>query len=218
MNPSFSVTSLGSVPDLVTNPDYRVRSFFFCWCWESDRYWSAMDKKMAWHYVGAKPLFEPMRKCHWIMFAYNDWSGTGDNELTRWGPETHICVSKLTTINSDNGLSPGRRQTIIWANAGILLIGPMGTNFSEIVIKIYAFSLKKMHCKMLSGKWWPYCLSLNVLSHLFCTQSFFLYIHIDVRTNWPILQLFSITFSRKLFPRVLLTMSQYLFRWGLHVK
>ena len=130
------------------------------------------------------------------MFAYNDWSGTGYNELTRWGPETHICVSKLTTINSDNGLSPGRRQTIIWANAGILLIGPMGTNFSEIVIKIYAFSLKKMHCKMLSGKWWPYCLSLNVLSHLFCTQSLFLYIHIDVRTNWPILQLFSITFSR----------------------
>ena len=43
---------------------------------------------------------------------------------------THICVSKLTNIGSDNGLSPGRRQAIIWTNAGILLIGPLGTNFS----------------------------------------------------------------------------------------
>ena len=44
--------------------------------------------------------------------------------LTHWGRVTHICVFNLTTINSDNGLSPGRRQAIIWTNAGILLIGP----------------------------------------------------------------------------------------------
>ena len=56
--------------------------------------------------------------------------------LTHWGRVTHICVSKLTTIGSDNGLSPGRRQAIIWTNAGILLIGPLGTNFSEILIEI----------------------------------------------------------------------------------
>ena len=31
-----------------------------------------------------------------------------------------------TTIGSDSGLSPGRRQSIIWTNAGILLIGPPG--------------------------------------------------------------------------------------------
>ena len=30
---------------------------------------------------------------------------------------THICVSKVTIIGSDNGLSPGWRQTIIWTNA-----------------------------------------------------------------------------------------------------
>ena len=36
----------------------------------------------------------------------------------------HICVSKLTIIGSDNGLSPSRRQAIIWTNAWILLIGP----------------------------------------------------------------------------------------------
>ena len=43
----------------------------------------------------------------------------GLNELTHWGRVTHICVSKLTIIGSDNGLSPGRRQTVIWTIAGI---------------------------------------------------------------------------------------------------
>ena len=49
---------------------------------------------------------------------------------------THIGVKKLTIIGSDNGLSPGRRQAIIWANDGISLIGPLGTNFSEILTEI----------------------------------------------------------------------------------
>ena len=70
-----------------------------------------------------------------------------------------------TTIGSDNGLSPGRHQAIIWTSAGILLIGPLGTNFSEILIEIYTFSFKKIHLKMLYGKWWPFCLGLNVLMY-----------------------------------------------------
>ena len=88
----------------------------------------------------------------------------GCNELTHWGRVTHICVSRLPTIGSDNGLSPGRRQAIIWTNAGILLIGPLWTNFSEILIDIPTFSFKKMHLKMSSAKWRPCCLGLNVLS------------------------------------------------------
>ena len=71
--------------------------------------------------------------------------------ITHWGRVTHICVSKLTIIGSDNGLSPGRRQAIIWTNAGILLIGPLGTNFSETLIEMQIFSFKKMHLKMSSG-------------------------------------------------------------------
>ena len=59
--------------------------------------------------------------------------------LIHWGWVTHVCVSKLTIIGSDNGLSPGRRQAIIWTNAGILLTGPLGTNFSEILIEFYTF-------------------------------------------------------------------------------
>ena len=75
---------------------------------------------------------------------------------------THICVSKVTIIGSDNGLSPGRRQAIIWTNAGILLIGILGTNLSEFLTKIYIFSFKKMHLKISSGNWCPFCLGLNV--------------------------------------------------------
>ena len=80
-----------------------------------------------------------------------------------WGRVTHICVGKLTIIGSDNVLSSGRRQAIIWTNAEILVIGPLGTNFSEILIAIEAFSFKKMHLKISSAKWRPFCLGLNVL-------------------------------------------------------
>ena len=86
------------------------------------------------------------------------------NSLTHWGRVTQICVGKPTIIGSDNGLSPLRRQAIIWTNAGILLIRPLGTNFSEIFIDIRIFSFKKMLLKMSSAKWRPYCLDLNVLS------------------------------------------------------
>ena len=78
----------------------------------------------------------------------------------------HICVGKLTTIGSYNGLSPGRRQAIIWTIAGILLIGPLGTNFSEILNGIQTFSFKKMHLQMSSAKWRPSCLGLNVLNYV----------------------------------------------------
>ena len=83
--------------------------------------------------------------------------------LTHWGRVTHICVGKLTIIGWDNGLSPSRRQAIIWTNAGILLIQTVGTNFSEILSKTQMFSFKKMHLNMLSVKWRQ--LGLHELNH-----------------------------------------------------
>ena len=73
--------------------------------------------------------------------------------LNHWGRVTHICVGNLTIIGSDNGLSPGRRQAIIWINAGILLIGPLGTNFSEILIKIITFIHENVFekCRLRNG-------------------------------------------------------------------
>ena len=74
----------------------------------------------------------------------------------------HMCISKLNTIGSDNVLLPGRRQAIIWTYAGILVIRPLGTNYSKVLTEIHTFSFKKMHLKM-SAKWRIFCLSLNVL-------------------------------------------------------
>ena len=94
--------------------------------------------------------------------THSIWWKSIHQHLTHWGRVTHICVSKPTIIGSDNGLSPDWRQAIIWTNAGILLIGPLGTNFSEILIKILVFSFMKMRLKMSSAKWRPFRLGLNV--------------------------------------------------------
>ena len=87
-----------------------------------------------------------------------------DAGITHWGRETHICDGNLTIIGSDNGLSPGRRQAITWTNVEILLIGPLGSNISEMLIEIHTFSFKKIHLKMSSGKWRPFRLGLNVIN------------------------------------------------------
>ena len=121
-------------------------------------------------------------KIHTLLINQIIWSFAADqfryclpycfrrNELTHWGRVTHICVSKLTIIGSDNGLSPGRRQAIIWTNAGILSIRTLGTHFSEILSEIHAFSFKKMHfendvCEIMSIVSRPQYLNL---CHSFC--------------------------------------------------
>ena len=81
-----------------------------------------------------------------------------------------MCVGNLIIIGLDNGLSPDRRQAIIWTNDGILLIGPLGTNFSEISIEILTFSFKKLRLKVSSAKRRPFCLGLNVLNRGMCNS------------------------------------------------
>ena len=122
-------------------------------------------------YPKGKPTLGKNSNCKIVAIAFKPhcvkiWLNKHNQKcvyLTHWGRVTHICVSKLTIIGSDNGLSPGRRQAIIWTKAGLLLIGPLGTNFSEILIKIITFSLKKMRLKVSSAKRRPFCLGLNVL-------------------------------------------------------
>ena len=96
--------------------------------------------------------------------------------MTIWWPRSGVWIYQIVTgvtsvvgvpsthlVGSDNGLSPGRRQAITRTNDGILLIGPLGTNFSEILSNIHTFSFKKMHLKTSSAKERPFCLGLNVL-------------------------------------------------------
>ena len=98
----------------------------------------------GWHYSGTNsPLNPKIRRSVAAYIAARRY-------LTHLGRVTHICVCDITIVGSDNGLSPGRRQAIIWTNAGILLIGPLGTKFSEILVEIHTFSFKKTHLKILS--------------------------------------------------------------------
>ena len=94
----------------------------------------------------------------WYFFSCN----FVPSHLTHWGRVMHTSV---TIIGSDNGLSSGRRQVVIWTNAGILLSGPSGTNFNESSIEIHTFSFKKNTFENVK-KCCPFRLGLNVLSEL----------------------------------------------------
>ena len=97
-----------------------------------------------------------------ISLKYGPWTPIDKS----WVLLTHLPLvphMNWVIIGSGNGLSPVWHQANTWNSAGILLIGPFGTNFSEISIKFHAFSFKKMHLKMLSEKWRPFYLGVNVL-------------------------------------------------------
>ena len=59
-----------------------------------------------------------------------------------------------------------RKPSWLEENAGLLLIWYLGTNFSGILIEIHTFLFRKMHLKMSSGKWRPFCLGLNEFTKL----------------------------------------------------
>ena len=86
------------------------------------------------------------------------------SQLTHWGQVTHICVSNLTIIGSDIGLSPDQRQAIICTNAGIFLIEPLETNFEwkfnrNSNIFILQNALENVVCKMASILSLPQCVN-----------------------------------------------------------
>ena len=74
-----------------------------------------------------------------------------------------------------NSLRPSdtymRHQPRLWlvafilTNGAILLIWPPGTKFNEMLIEIHAFLVMKIHLKISSAKWRPFCLGLNELKH-----------------------------------------------------
>ena len=110
---------------------------------------------------------------HWPLCG--EFTGTGEFPAQMASNAENDSIW-WTIIGSDNGLSPGGRQAIIWASAGILLIRWVGTNFSEILCGIYVFSFKKMHLKMSSAKWrqlllgyalFPLSNQWNMLENLF---------------------------------------------------
>ena len=98
-------------------------------------------------------FLKPPEKVHVIELLLNSLRPT----------DAYMRLTKLTIIGSDNGLSYGRRQAIIWTSGWMLLIGSLGININGIWREIHAFSLKNMHLKNPSAKWRPFCLGLSVL-------------------------------------------------------
>ena len=95
--------------------------------------------------------------------------------LTHWGRVMHRCVGNLTIIGSDNSLSPGCRQAIIWTNVGILLIGPIGANASEMLIEFHTFSRKSIwKCRLENG---GHFVSASMCQHSWftCKKRFHIY-------------------------------------------
>ena len=72
--------------------------------------------------------------------------------LTQSPPSAAYMSVNCVSVGSGNGLSPVLLQAINWTNAGLLSIGPIGTNFSWIRIEIQNFSFRQMHLKMTSAK------------------------------------------------------------------
>ena len=118
---------------------------------------------------------------HWFHWWF-DAKACYNELLTHWGRVTHICVGNLTIIVSDNGLSPGRHQAIIWTNAvrerplnlithslnqcwnivDWTLGNKLQWNFNR---NSYIF-IQENPFETVVWKWRPFCLGLNVLMGL----------------------------------------------------
>ena len=99
----------------------------------------------------------------WLRLHGLNWK-EGENTLTHWGLATHIWLSviepPLVQIMACRlvGSNPFLNQCVN------ILIGPLGTNFSEILIEFFSFSFNDFWNYGLSAKRRPFCLSLNVLT------------------------------------------------------
>ena len=121
--------------------------------------------------------------------------------LTQWGRVTYICVSKLTNLGSDNALSPGRRQAMIWTNTGISIIGPLEKIFSEILIEIITSSYnasENVDCKMASISSRPQWVNIlkTVLPLAYLGESFILKILYSVSGCHVYLYLYRFSFIK----------------------
>ena len=204
----------------------------------NDAHWSGFVKCCYWLSINCVSI---NRLCFTALSSFdNDWlkkdswtwisrshslsnqNNTSFNKtrgLTHWGRVTHICVGNLTIIGSDHDLSPGRRQAIIWTHTGISLIGRLGTNFSEIWIKIHIFLLKKMQLKRSTSKYWPFRLGPTVLTHLTLDKMAAIWqTTFSKAFSWMTSFVFRFKFHWSSFLRVKLTISQHWFRWWLGAK
>ena len=84
--------------------------------------------------------------------------------LTHWGLVMHICHQPRPSLVQIMACRLFGAKPLSKPMLGYCELNSLRTNFSEILIKIQNFSLRKIHLKISSVKWRPYCLGLNVLT------------------------------------------------------
>ena len=79
----------------------------------------------------------------------------------------HICVNKLTSLVQIMACRLDGAKPLSEPMLEYCWLGPWEQTSppSEILIEIRPFSFKRMHWKMSSEKWCPFCLRLNVLNN-----------------------------------------------------
>ena len=143
---------------------------------------------MAWRLLNPKPLSNMMTSWHRNAFCITcllcrlgrvpHYNGVIINALASQITGVSIVYSTVCSVANKKKTSKLRVTGLCEGNspvtgefpaqrAGILLIGPQGANFSEIVIELHALPFKKMHLKRSSAKWRLFCLGLNMLMRSF---------------------------------------------------
>ena len=80
--------------------------------------------------------------------------GRTEVTLTHWGPVTHICIRKLTTNGSDNGLTPGRHQSIAWTNCWNIINWTLSNKLRWNFRRNSYICTQESVFRMSSAKWW----------------------------------------------------------------
>ena len=89
-----------------------------------------------------------------LVHFYHFWLAAWSQQIIDWWTIVPRTETDHPTINHRWSVRRARILHFLqhWINAGILLIGSLGKNFSKMWIKIQRFSFKKMHLKILSAK------------------------------------------------------------------
>ena len=121
-------------------------------------------------------------------------------------PSDAYMRRNLTNIGSDNGLSPGRCQTIIWSRDRSNIVN--GTHRNKLQWKI--------RLTMSSAKYQPFCVSLNVLTNWRRDKMATILQTMLLNTfSWMKTLKFWLKFHWILFQTVQLIIFQHWFRWWL---
>ena len=114
--------------------------------------------------------------CPWTKSS--KWLGNWRLGLTHWGWVMHICISKLTILDLDNGLSPGRCQASHYLNQGwnivnwILRNKPQWNLNRNSYISIQENVFENIVWKVAAILWHQYVnMNLRVVSYI--TTSYF---------------------------------------------